>query len=615
MTNTMRLRLLRIVMLIALAFVATSGAAVGLGPLRLQSALGQPLRASLQLLGDDTRGLPESCIRSRLTSPDGTEILRPEIELRRQKNGSNEIFLSSRTTVDEPAVTLLVELICNPTMHRNYDLLLDMRDGLPHVLSSQDGGSKESLQSATASAPKVPGASRADSSGKRKSRDATAADTEMPPMAGRPKPIRSRARGLPGARNVLKLSQDDINFQIKPGAGGLKLSDTLSVQDGRAATVNADDVKAAKARFLAMLKNEDPLMLAQKQISTLQTQLQQAGVSPSSPSSTVKNTTAAPAPAAVVVPTPTSSIAVAGSTSQSVPGFNKWLLLLAVLLIGSIGIAALLNRSTKHAGRKRSGPWWLAADDAESREAALLDSVRRSMESKKTSLFQYAPEFDDVEAREDKVLHQYVAQFVDVPREDAAGGDAGRDQSAVADKADMLAIHSIADSGNSVANGVSSRPHRSPKELSTFEPISDVMQEAEFWKMLNETSRAIDILEHYCDDETSSSPAPWLYLADLYGAAGETERYAQLRERFRQRFNSRISDEDEADEGSRHSLEQYPLLMQQISDLWGGKDILPFLQGLLINNRDDPRQGFDLLVYREILLLIDIARERDWVEP
>ena len=168
--------------------------------------------------------------------------------------------------------------------------------------------------------------------------------------------------------------------------------------------------------------------------------------------------------------------------------------------------------------------------------------------------------------------------------------------------------------GDSAPDDMHGRSHAGPRNLSTFEPVSDVMQEAEFWKMLNETSRAIDILENYCNDENSASPVPWLYLADLYNANGETERYAQLRDRFHQRFNARISESEVPGEGSRCSLEEYPHLMQQISDLWQGSDVLPFLQGLLINNRDDPREGFDLMVYREILLLIDVVRERDRVE-
>src|SRR6476646_3501405 len=99
MSNPKQVAVLRMVLLIALAFRGSASSALGLGPMRLQSALGQPLHASVQVLGPEARTLADSCIRSRLLAPDGTELLRPDAELRR-RNGQTEIALASRAVVE-----------------------------------------------------------------------------------------------------------------------------------------------------------------------------------------------------------------------------------------------------------------------------------------------------------------------------------------------------------------------------------------------------------------------------------------------------------------------------------------------------------------------------------
>jgi hypothetical protein len=56
-------------------------------------------------------------------------------------------------------------------------------------------------------------------------------------------------------------------------------------------------------------------------------------------------------------------------------------------------------------------------------------------------------------------------------------------------------------------------------------------------------------------------------------------------------------------------LEDFEHLMNKICKLWTSNDILPFLESLLIDDRDGKRMGFELPVYRDILLLISVANE------
>lgn len=643
MNHSTRFAMLRIVVLISLAFRCSEGDAVGLGPMRLQSALGQPLRATVQVLGVDARTLSEACIRSRLTSPDGSEISRPEIELRRSAGRGTEIAFTGRVNVEEPAVTLLVDITCSPTLHRDYQLLLDLRDGLPRVLPTAGEERPGSLKRVTAESSDGAGDGSASRRKKKKLHKQVAATEpgigaaepeEMPAGPGDP-PVRAQARGLPGSRNVLKLSQDDVSFGApvaKTTFTGLKLSDTLSAIEQNV-NRNTEDIIAAKARFMAMMRNEDPLLASQKEIRSLQARLKQNAAPVDAPG----NGTAKAQPAAGL---------------RGTPLFNTWLLGLSMLVLATLGLVALLFRNSRKRVSKKTTPWWQAADAAATREEELLLAARASVEKKKAAaaVADRTPAGSDT--NRDQALERYVERFVGAGEKNDNGNRTrqepaalkpqpyARDSAATPDVMPAVVEPPAASAFAPAALPAAPAPPAAPSKqalaasridadpferepddhaplrpsgssLATAELVSDVMQEAEFWKMLNETQRAIDILENYCSAEASASPVPWLYLAEMYGSTGDVERREQLRERFRQNFNGSFDADDGQDGRPRDTLEDYPHLIDKLTALWGHEEVMDFLHGLLINDRDAPREGFFLPVYREILLLIDVARERE----
>ncbi|MFD2272440.1 hypothetical protein ACFS07_18095 [Undibacterium arcticum] len=161
-------------------------------------------------------------------------------------------------------------------------------------------------------------------------------------------------------------------------------------------------------------------------------------------------------------------------------------------------------------------------------------------------------------------------------------------------------------------NSSSLNPYSVKTHALNVEEISDVTQEAEFWMSLNDPQRALEILEPQSDVASPDSPVPWLYLLDLYRDMGSEDKYNALRDRFQLIFNAHIPifKEDVLTLRPR-SLEDFPNLMGRICDAWNTDGIMPFLESLLIDDRDGARVGFDLPVYREILMLIAIVRELD----
>ncbi|MDP9108401.1 MAG: hypothetical protein M3N23_04940, partial [Pseudomonadota bacterium] len=148
------------------------------------------------------------------------------------------------------------------------------------------------------------------------------------------------------------------------------------------------------------------------------------------------------------------------------------------------------------------------------------------------------------------------------------------------------------------------------------EEISDVMQEAEFWMSLNDPQRAIEILEPYGSVERPESPIPWLFLLDLYRGTGAKERYDVLHERAQRLFNARIPSWDEdGDITDGRTLEDYPHVVELICEYWKTDHILIYLESLIFDNREGNRQGFDLAVYQDIMLLIAMVRSMGSTRP
>ena len=298
------------------------------------------------------------------------------------------------------------------------------------------------------------------------------------------------------------------------------------------------------------------------------------------------------------------------------PAWNKWLLASGILVLLVVGAVGLLTRMARRSAASRSTPWWVDKGSDGNREAELLEAARSASINEKVAVAVAAPASEPSEERQERILRKYVKRFVGA--EGAPGFSAGNTSTVArvepTPATASAALATIADAElDSPASDPTSIPgrHRRPGLLESVELVSDVMQEAEFWKMLNEVQRAIDILESYCGSDVSGSPVPWLFLAELYEQAGESARYNALSERFRQQFNGRMMPLEGSGGGGKDSLEQFPHIMQQISELWTRPDVVEFLQELLINRRDDPRQGFALPVYREILMLMNVARERE----
>ena len=120
--------------------------------------------------------------------------------------------------------------------------------------------------------------------------------------------------------------------------------------------------------------------------------------------------------------------------------------------------------------------------------------------------------------------------------------------------------------------------------------------------------RAIEILEQHTQGIRPASPMPWLYLLDLYRETGDEKKYNTAVTQFEELFNVKgMAWNDIAFDNEDSKLEDFPHLIKEICDLWHTKSIIPFLENLLYDNRQGLRDGFNLPVYRDIMMLVSVA--------
>ncbi|MCH8618621.1 hypothetical protein [Undibacterium sp. TS12] len=560
--------------------------ALGFSNLTVQSGLGQQLRAQLELTGNDVAEIDQSCFKARVETADGTLLAQAVVTLV-QKGSARYLTVVTRKDLLEPAVKIMVDMGCEIQLHREFLILLDPPLFAPAQVASTAG----SQRSVPAREPKEitakePAAALPVTSVRVKKEKPAARLSEVvsssnDPVISKKKSSKSseNKRGsekpltpVP-VRDTLKLS-DDIPILSQ----GLRLSDQLSTSGSQS---NIEELRAAQAQLAAMLRDEKPIQFSGDKLKSEQQKilsLQQEALQLKRQSQLDK-----------------AALEEARENSFS----RNWMLGLSLFVLAGLVVIAILLLYVRRMRKRLQATWWEQKEPAHEPESKknieeIVDSIQASYGPTTTSAL-YKIIDDEKPAA--------VSRPVTAMSKKALPDDLGKlDGPSIFNKA---YVPTLEDSNSSTFNFFSSRGN-SVK----VEEISDVTQEAEFWISVNDPQRAIEILEPQAEIDHPESPVPWLYLLDLYRVTGNKEKYDTMRDRFVVFFNANIP-EFEVDPASLpgRQLEDFEHLMSRICRLWTSNEILPFLESLLVDDRDGKRMGFELPVYRDILLLISVANE------
>ncbi|MFZ6722982.1 type IV pilus assembly protein FimV [Undibacterium sp. Ji49W] len=549
----------------------------------MQSGLGQQLRAQLEVTGRDAPEIDQSCFKAKVEATDGTFLAQAGVTLL-VKGNTRFLTLVTKKDLMEPAVKIMVDMGCEIQLHREFTILLDPPLAALQPVSGQKAPAAIILPQAGATNTPV-GAVAAPKPVKPKVRkekpqpevsEVMPTDTEVvtakknPKKSSTPKPTQNTS----SARDELKLS-DDVAI-IAPG---LRISDNLTTNNPQ---TNIEELRAAQAQFAAMLRDEVPAQVApdklkseQQKILSLQQEAQQ-----------LKRQ---------------SQLDKAALEEVRESSFSKdWIIALSVFVLAGLSIIAFLLLYISRMHKRFTSTWWQQKEHAHEPEPKknieeIVNSIQASYGPTTTgSLYQ----IDD-----EKTTDTSRPVTAAPGKKNAPESSLGElETPSIFSKA---YVPTLEDSNSSTFNFFSTRG-----QSVKVEEISDVTQEAEFWISVNDPQRAIEILEPQAEIDLPESPVPWLYLLDLYRVTGNKDKYDAMRDRFVVFFNANIP-EYEIDPTAlpARQLEDFEHLMNRICRLWSSNDILPFLESLLVDDRDGKRMGFELPVYRDILLLISVANE------
>ncbi|MFZ6756391.1 type IV pilus assembly protein FimV [Undibacterium sp. Ji50W] len=550
--------------------------------------MGQPLRAQLEVTGRDAPEIDQSCFKAKVETTDGVFLAQAGVTLLTRGN-VRYLTLVTRKELMEPAVKIMVDMGCEIQLHREFLILLDPPLSALQPVPSQKAPTAINLPQVaatnvpvdTVAAPRPVRPKVRKEKPQPEMSEGMRPDTEVVPVKKSPK--KSSAPPLPKndrpPRDQLKLSDDVVI--IEPG---LRLSDKLTVNSPQS---NIEELRAAQAQFAAMLRDEVPVEVApsklkseQQKILSLQQEAQQLKRQSQLDKAALEET-----------------------RENSFP--REWIIGLSIFALAGLSIIAFLLLYISRMHKRFTATWWQQKEHAHEPEPRknieeIVDSIQASYGPTTTgSMYQ----IDDDDAAD-------TGRQVTVPaKKNAPDSSLGElETPSIFSKA---YVPTLEDSNSSTFNFFSTRG-----QSVKVEEISDVTQEAEFWISVNDPQRAIEILEPQAEIDLPESPVPWLYLLDLYRVTGNKEKYDILRDRFVVFFNANIP-EYETDPAlvPVRQLEDFEHLTNRICRLWGSNDILPFLESLLVDDRDGKRMGFELPVYRDILLLISVANELERMGP
>ena len=553
------------------------------------------LRVQIPVNGATEDVLVPSCFKTKIETLNGDLIAVPHIEFGYSAQSSKTVYLnlSTKVAISEPAIKLSVSVVCGTLIQREYSLLLDYPESPAYATATKSAIPAvattelpvlESTQPAEASA--VAGAKTSDlapnnkpTRSKRKhdrtdGSSAAPADVAAVPVTNKamspslnldvPKKNHKRDDSAPKLKNVLKISNQEATSEYD-----LKMSQTMTEQSTAPADqVRIQENKLAQARFAALLRGEDPD--AASQISTKNDQAKikklEAEVEQLKQQSKLK-----------------------AQQEEKTPPLVIGLILLAVTLLA--GLVGAIWMAVRRSRQEKQQAWWDPTTDQKKNVKEIVDSLQSSAEQGNldpVSIIEHPaqPKVAEINPKNDSIEYP-VSNTEPNP------------------KYKRMGLPALEDTNSSTFNFFTARGNSIQ-----IEEISDITQEAEFWMSVNDPQRAIEILEPQGLDDDPSMPITWLYLLDLYRLVKDEQKYTELRRRFKRKFNASIPEfNEEIDpKGLRH-LDDFPHLAAKCCALWDSSDILPFLESLLVDDREGARNGFDLPVYRDILFLISICNE------
>lgn len=140
------------------------------------------------------------------------------------------------------------------------------------------------------------------------------------------------------------------------------------------------------------------------------------------------------------------------------------------------------------------------------------------------------------------------------------------------------------------------------------EEVTSVADDAKLFLSHGRTGLAIQLLQNHLIEFPRESASNWLFLLDLLAKEGKQEEFETAANECKKYFNvelPKFAHETELT-GGVESFERISLDLQRV---WGTPEATTYLDDLIHNARNQPREGFNKELFEELVLLREIAEE------
>jgi len=545
------------------------GFALSLGEIELKSHLGEPLNAKVEITDSET-ALEADCF-SVADAGDIQAFQKAYVALK-QNNGNQQLTITTRQAITEPIVNLRVNFHCEPSIDREYVLLMD-----PAPLVSAETAIPEKVVGADKSASNLSNTNKSlsgktkASSTKQQGNDESISSpsiSEAEVAAADPSVKKQRAKNK---RSKKKASVPSINDKLMEAYVGKQqtssgIEPSATAKDSRNNPVSAAQSNTSKP-FLTISGGNTSSGEYNTQPSLslrLETQLdlnRPADVAPLSTTDAMDEMTVMANRLAHLekqilslqsrnLQLQTEAEKAKNEGFRLSPNQSKWLnnILIALGAIAALACIEWLRRKLLRDRLSKNEAIWFE-DETEVVDTATTASTN-SLSNVGTSIF----------------------------------GD------------------SMFDNNLSSQGLASDTPSQADKGES-----DNILEHAEVFIAHGRPVLAIQLLQNHLEDSPTESPNVWLKLLSLLAKEGSESEYEATVNECNQFFNIKMPRFAEAANVDTSSIEDHPHIVDRLQGVWGSQFTIGFLDDLIYNQQAQPREGFERGTFEELFFLKQIA--------
>ena len=624
----------------ALLLISPLATALGFGPTRNHTTLGQHLDFTASVLLDADETVFRDCVTAEVLagdSPIAARNVRAALESTRTP-GQRIVRVTTSVAIDEPVVTIELALGCGSRISRRFVAFIDP----PSLHLAETAAASEEVplpgsRVDSQSAMLADVARQADASRRRGGSDARADDAERPPRPARraprapdaavavngstPLPPTKQRRQTTASRRAEQKARTALAAAPRTGGARLQLDPpralaTLARQSISTALLAAPAAIALAPPAPAAAPASAPVVPAHASTDPLLAQVAAAaaavaGASAPTPSTAQEQMLALQAELdrmrseSEATRQTVAALQARVREAEETRYRNVFVYILAATtLLGALVAALLWWLRPRQRQRAR---WFDARADQQARLAArggLSTSAELASQpaplSRPVALTppspdRPAPSPAPVRSGQPTGWNTGASSLMPTTQHASIGG---------LEVTTVLGPELSRPSAEPFGNGAASL--RLGGELS-MEELIDLEQQAEFFVVLGQDEAAMSLLEAYIEG-TGKSPLPYLQLLEIHQRRDDRSAYDKVRDSFNERFDANAPDWNVNLLRGR-SLEDYPQTVALLQSLWATP--LSAMQALdrLLFRREAAEETFDFPAYRELLLLYSIARE------